>query len=262
MKPWQHDWTAVHVLWRHDLAQLLRRPAWILSALIPAVAVWLLLGLVAGPEPSMANNGLGQAELLFPGALILVLLQASLIAGGGTVRPDRPGLTRFLLAGPASTGAVVLGKCLAAASAALAPSLAFVLLAPLAGFDLSAAQWPLLLTVLALSALGLSAASLALRWLTASRVRHLAITFLVLLPLWLLSGAAQPPGHAHPLLGPVLSLNPIAYGVSATRHALYGAAAPSVTVVSGSPGLELGILAGFCVAALAGAIMVFRRRDG
>ena len=70
--------------------------------------------------------------------------------------------------------------------------LLFVLLAPLAGVDLLGIDWPLLLSALALACFGLCAIGFAVAWWLDSTAGYHVVMSLLLLPLWILSGAMFP----------------------------------------------------------------------
>ena len=110
------------------------------------------------------------------------------------------------------------------------------------GYDLGEVNWPLLLILLVLSAVGLTALSVTVAWIINSVQGYHGIMSVVLIPLWVISGAMFPVSESW--LGVVMRLNPMTYMVSGYRHAL------GQVVGSNHPSLLwcLVILAGFCVA--------------
>jgi ABC-2 type transport system permease protein len=56
-----------------------------------------------------------------------------------------------------------------------------------------------------------------------------------LMPMLLLSGAFFPAEGTHPVLGVLMAVNPLTYGVALLRHALYGAS----EATAGLPGVGL-----------------------
>jgi ABC-type polysaccharide/polyol phosphate export permease len=82
---------------------------------------------------------------------------------------------------------------------------------------------------------------------------------MVLIPLWVVSGAMFPAGEG--VYAVVMRLNPVAYGVSVVRHALYGGLASPQMTVSQAPWFEVavvGAFAAFCVL-LASMVCTHRR---
>ena len=61
---------------------------------------------------------------------------------------------------------------------------------------------------------------------------------LFLMPMWFLSGALFPPSGAFRALRWLMHVNPLTYGLSALRGALYGEVSPNL----GLPGFGLSVL--------------------
>jgi ABC-type polysaccharide/polyol phosphate export permease len=138
---------------------------------------------------------------------------------------------------------------------AFAHGLLFALLAPAAGFAFGAVDWPLLLGALALSCFGLCALGFAVAWWLDSTAGYHVVMSVLLLPLWILSGAMFPAGHSR-VIGWLQRGNPMAYSVSAVRRALYAGHAPAGTGLGGGALLELSVLVVFCVLAVALSVRV------
>jgi ABC-type nitrate/sulfonate/bicarbonate transport system ATPase subunit len=108
----------------------------------------------------------------------------------------------------------------------------FLLLLPFAGFALGQIHWLPPLAGLSLTCFALCALGFAVAWWLDSTAGYHVVMSLVLLPLWMLSGALFParPGS---VLGVIASLNPLSYAVSAVRRGLYGAALPAGMLPAG-----------------------------
>jgi ABC-type multidrug transport system permease subunit len=84
---------------------------------------------------------------------------------------------------------------------------------------------------------------------------------LILLPLWIVSGAMFP-APAGSVLAWIASANPLSYAVSAVRRGMYGAALPADMLAPGrSVWLEVAVLLAFAVVStlLAARVCVRRR---
>ena len=164
-----------------------------------------------------------------------------------------------LLAGPGSRAALVLGKCLGATTVALVQVVLLLALAPLAGFPYGDIAWPLLASVLLGTALGLTALGFAAAWIIDNLQGYHAIQMMLLVPLWVISGAMFPPTGAPALFRGLMLINPVAYAVSGVRQALHGGSAPAGTVPIAAPLVNVLAVAGFAAVALAVAIGVATR---
>jgi ABC-type polysaccharide/polyol phosphate export permease len=135
----------------------------------------------------------------------------------------------------------------------------FVALAPAAGFHVSAIDWPLLLSVVALSCFGLCALGFAVAWWLDSTAGYHVVMSVLLLPLWILSGSMFPAPKGS-WIDWVQRCNPLSYAVSAVRRALYAGHSPQGSSVIHSGALELAVLLGFAALATALSVQVCYRR--
>ena len=166
----------------------------------------------------------------------------------------------MVLAGPGSRSALVIGKCLGATSVALLQVSLFILLAPLAGIELSSIAWSLLLSVMMLMSLGLTAFGFFVAWLVNNANGYHAVQMTLLMPLWVLSGAMFPPHLDTSVLGYLMRLNPIAYGMTGLRHAFYEGSAPASTILGITPESALMAVSLFALCALVMAMLCCEQR--
>src|SRR5258708_19001386 len=95
---------------------------------------------------------------------------------------------------PAPRLALVVGKTLGGTSVALIQAALLLPLAGWAGFPLAHVSWPAALGILAAAGMALTALGFALAWALDSTQGYHAIMSVLLLPMWILSGAMFPPG--------------------------------------------------------------------
>lgn len=262
MSALQQNWDTVAVLWKRDLRRFLRQRSRLVGALMQPLVFWLLIGGGMASTFQLATAGdLGYMEYFYPGILVMLVLFAS-IFGTITVIEDRhAGFLQSVLVGPGARGAVVTGKSLGVGSVGLMQAALFLIFAPAAGFALGEIHWPLLATFLVLGALGLAAFGFALAWWIDSSQGYHAIMSIVLLPGWVLSGAMFPVNEDQAVLSSIMRLNPMSYLVSGVRRAFYGDLVPAGTTVGANLWVDLGVVAGSTVGAIALATwLVYRKR--
>jgi ABC-2 type transport system permease protein len=97
----------------------------------------------------------------------------------------------------------------------------FLLFAPLVGISLPVLAVLSGIGVMFLIAFSLTSLGLVIAWRMDSTQGFHAIMNLILLPIWLLSGAFFPASGVSPWLGWVMQVNPLTYGMAALRHSLY-----------------------------------------
>jgi ABC-2 type transport system permease protein len=256
------DLSTIRVLVRRDCTRFVREKSRLVGALVQPLIFWLVIG--SGMSSTFALQGarnVGYMEYFFPGVALMVVLFTAIFTTMSVIEDRHSGFLQAVLVAPGSRASVVLGKSLGASTVALIQGSLFLLLAPLAGFDVLTIEWPLLLAALSLSCFSLCALGFAVAWWLDSTAGYHVVMSLLLLPMWILSGAMFPaPGQG--VMAWVLRLNPMSYAVSLVRRALYGGLLPHGTGILGSSALlELTVLGIFAsLAAGAGLTMCYRRR--
>ena len=159
---------------------------------------------------------------------------------------------------PVSRASIVLGQALGSTTLALLEGMLFLILAPFAGVSLTPQIVVTVIAVMFLIAFGLTNLGLMIAWQMQSTQGFHAIMNLILLPIWVLSGAIFPVTGAPWWMAWAITLNPLTYGMALLRRAFYlGNQATAGELPSTS--LALGITLGFCFAAFAAAIIAARR---
>jgi daunorubicin resistance ABC transporter membrane protein len=257
-KPKSYDAATVGVLWRRDVMRFLRQPSRIIGALGQPILVWLLIGSGMASSFRMPGSEVGYLEFFYPGVVMMVLLFASIFSTVSVIEDRHQGFLQAVMAGPGSRAALVIGKCAGSATVALMQAALLLCLAPMAGFSLLSISWPLLIATLAITSLGLTALGVAVAWWLDNLQAFHAIQMTVLVPLWLVSGAMFPAG-SNPVFAAIMRLNPMAYAVSAARHAFYGGHAVAGITPFG-PLVDLSVVgACSCVCLVLGVVACTRR---
>ena len=144
-----------------------------------------------------------------------------------------------MLVAPVARSTVVLGKILGGTTLALGQAVLLLAAAPLLGLHLGVIDLLLVVAILFIVAFALTTLGFLIAWKMESTQGFHAIMNLVLIPMWLLSGAFFPASGASPWLRGVMYLNPLTYGVAALRRCLYTG---TVRVGADVPTLALSIL--------------------
>ncbi len=247
-------WLPVVALWRREIVRFVRQRSRVTGAFAQPLVFWLLLGggLNASFRPAGAAAGTNYVEYFYPGTIALVLLFTAIFATISTVEDRREGFLQGVLVAPVPRWAIVLGQALGGTSLAVLQGLLFLLLAPLLGISLSIASVLALLVVMLIVSLSLTSLGLIIAWRMESTQGFHAIMNLILLPIWLLSGAFFPATGAPAPLRWLMTINPLTYGMAALRHCLY-LAKPAAAGALPPLGLSLVISVLFCVVAFGAA---------
>lgn len=232
---------AVYTLWWRELIRFLRQPSRLVSALGMPLTLWLLVGsgLTASFRMPGGPEGLTFLEYFFPGSLILLVLFAAIFTNISVIEDRHEGFLQSVLVAPVGTSSLVLGKVLGGASLAWLQGALFLAVAPLAGLHPSLWAVVASLAVLALLSVGLTALGFAMAWKVDSTQGFHGVMNLLLLPMWMLSGAFFPLSGAPRWLAAVMRVNPLTYGMAALRRVLYS---PAADLGGHLPSLGLSLL--------------------
>lgn len=257
----REDLDTIGVLVRRDLVRFFREKSRVVGALVQPLLFWLMIG--SGMSSTFVLPGARDVSYLqyfYPGVVVMVVLFTAIFTTMSVIEDRHSGFLQAVLVAPGSRTSVVLGKSLGAACVALTQSALFILLAPFAGFSFLAIDWPALMTALVLGSMGLCTLGFAVAWWLDSTAGYHVVMSLILLPMWILSGAMFP-APASGVISVIQLLNPIAYAVSAVRRALHGGIAPTGTVLASNSALfDVAVLLIFCAVAAGFALTICHRR--
>jgi ABC-2 type transport system permease protein len=195
----------------------------VFGALVQPVLFWGLFGagLSASFRPPTASASVGYAEYFFPGTVILILLFTAIFSTISVIEDRNEGFLQSVLVAPIPSASLVLGKLGGATALALGQAALLFPLALLVGVHLTAASLLYALPLLLVIGFALSGLGFVIAWRLDSTQGFHAIMTAFLMPMWLLSGAFFPARGVPALLGWLITLNPLTYGVAALRRVLY-----------------------------------------
>lgn len=212
------------VLWKRELVRFFRQRSRIVGALGSPLIFWLLIGSGVGRAfnggPALGN--MSYLEYFFPGTVLLVLLFTSIFSTISIIEDRKEGFLQAVLVAPIPRSAFVMGKILGGTTLAVIQGVLFMLLAPTVGISLTTI--PETLGMLALVSFGLTGLGYIIAWKMDSTQGFHAIMNLLLIPMWMLSGAVFQSSSAPIWLRAVIKVNPVTYGLSGVRWSMYGSA--------------------------------------
>ena len=232
---------AAWTLCRRDLVRFIRQRSRIIGMLGTPLIFWGLIG-----------SGFDYMQYLYPGTLVQILLFTSIFSTISIIQDRQQGFLQGVLVAPVSRSAVVLGKVLGGTSIAVIQGSLFLLLGPLVGIRPGPLAILQAVAVMFVVSFGLTALGVLLAWRFDSVQGFHSIMNLLLMPMWLLSGAVFEPGKAIPWVRVAMVGNPLTYGVGALRRILTGEGM--------DPVLGVGVSAAFAAAMFILAAAFARRR--
>ncbi len=230
---------AIYSLWKREVLRFVRDRNRLLSSILQPVLLWILVGsgftgsFVAGD----AAGGLTYLEYIYPGTMMLILLFTAIFSTISVVEDKREGFMQSVVVAPIHSFGIVLGKILGGTTVAVGEGLIFLILAPLVGIQVSVVSFLISLVTLILIAISMTGLGFRIAWRIESTAGFHAIMNLLLMPMWLLSGAFFPLSGAPTWLYWLMRVNPMTYATAALRGVIYS---PDRSVVCADlPGLSV-----------------------
>ncbi len=254
-------WIPAYSLWRRELVRFYRQKARVVGVIASPLLFWLVLG--SGFSKTFQSHGAGSVaaesshylSYFFPGAIIMIVLFTAIFSMMSLIQDRNEGFLLSVLASPVSRSAIVLGKVLGGATLAAIQGWVFLVFCPLAGVHTTALGILYAMLAIALTSFSLTALGFVIAWPMDSTQAFHAIINLVLIPLWLGSGALFPVSGASGWLRFLMLLNPLTYGVDMLRNGLF-----PTEFTTFSPEFNLIITVAFCAVVFVGSWAVVNRR--
>ena len=268
------DLRAASIVWRRELIRFRRDRLRAITSLIQPLLFLLVLGTGLS---ALARNGMPAGvnfkTFIYPGVLAMSVLFTAIFSAASIVWDREFGFLREMLVAPVSRASIVIGKILGGATIATLQGLVMLALAGLAGVPYN----PVLLLTLTGEMLLLSFTLTAFGVMMAARITQfqafMALTQMLVMPLFFLSGALYPLRGLPAWLSVLTRIDPLTYVVGPMRYAVFShlslnplavhALSPSITW-AGWPVpvmLSLGIVAVMGLAMMGVAIAAFSKTE-
>lgn len=239
----------VRLLISREWCRVFMEPSRVVGVLIQPLLFLIVFGVGFHDNFLLRDQKSSYLGFFFPGILGLVVLFSSIYATLTLVEDKKCGFFRLVLCGPGGVLGAVIGKVLATAALGFIQGLLFLPLIAILPITISngALLWAIVL--LALGSLCFSVIGVLFAWLSPSPSAFHALMSVILIPMWLLSGAMFPLSNG--ILYWLSFLNPMAYLVDALRSSM----------VDATPSLVdfFGLLAALGLASFALKIALKRR---
>ncbi len=220
----RHDLRAVSIVWRRELIRFRTDR---LRAITSLVQPFLFLFILGTGLSTLARPGLPHAAnfdfvtFIYPGILAMSVLFTSIFSAASIVWDREFGFLREILVAPVSRASIVVGKCLGGATIATFQGIIFLALAGFAHVPYNPALIFGLIGILLLLSFTLTAFGVMM----AARIRQfqafMALTNMLILPLFFLSGALYPLNGLPSWLTVLTRIDPLTYIVGPMRHLVF-----------------------------------------
>ena len=220
----RHDLRAVSIVWRRELIRFRTDRLRAITSLVQPFLFLFILGtglshLAGGSLPHSANFDF--KTFIYPGVLAMSVLFTAIFSAASIVWDREFGFLREVLVAPVSRASIVIGKCLGGATIATFQGLIFLCLAWFAHVPYN----PVLILSLIGMLLLLSFTLTAFGVMMAARIKQfqafMALTQMLVLPLFFLSGALYPLNGLPAWLTVLTRIDPLTYVVGPMRHLVF-----------------------------------------
>jgi ABC-2 type transport system permease protein len=268
------DLRAVSIVWRRELIRFRTDRLRAVTSLVQPVLFLFVLGTGLS---RLASHGLPSGvdfeTFIYPGVLAMSVLFTAIFSAASIVWDREFGFLREMLVAPVRRWAIVVGKCLGGATVATFQGIIFLALAGVAHVPYN----PVLLLTMVGELLLLAFTLTAFGVMMAARIKQIqafmALTQLLVLPLFFLSGALYPLNGLPAWLTVLTRIDPLTNIVDPMRHAVFAHLSVSPQALKAlSPGvtwdgwlvplgLSVAMVAAIGLVMLAIAIAEFRKTE-
>ncbi len=210
-------WIAVRALAMRELIRFFRQPNRVIGAIGQPILFWFLFS--EGFSSATSNGTALGYQHFFPGMIVLILLFTAIFSTISIIEDRREGFLQSVLVSPVSRPAMVLGKVSGGTMVALVQGILFLVLGLFFLTGVSIVMLPAAIAFMLVLALALTCMGFVIAWRMESTQGFHVVMNLILMPMWLLSGAFFPAKVG--LLTWLVKLNPLTYGVAGLRQLLY-----------------------------------------
>jgi len=208
-------------LWLREVRGFYRQRARVIAGLATPLIFWFVLG--SGFGASIAAGGSDNyLEFFFPGAVTLTVLFASIFSNISVIEDRREGFLLSVLVAPMPRYVMVLGKILGATTIGALQGAMLLPLIPLLGIQFDGRALLSMAVLVMLMAFGLTGLGFYFAWKLNSMQGFHSVMNILLMPMWLLSGALFPLDGASTWIRALMTINPLTYGVVGFRRILFG----------------------------------------
>ncbi len=264
---------AIKVVWLRELIRFTDDRLRMVTSLIQPFAFLFVLGTGLSSLTNRTTGGVSLRTFMYPGILAMSVLFTAMFSAASIVWDREFGFLREMLVAPVHRGSIIIGKCLGGTTVAALQGVLVVAVAGLVGVPYTPTM---IVSVLGLQML-LSFMLTAFGVMVAVRITQIqsfmAITQMLIMPMFFISGAIFPLSGLPPWLAVLNRLDPLTYAVDPIRHVVFTHLTLSATArATLDPGVtwggwhlpvaaSVGLVAVLGVAMLSIAVVEFNRTN-
>jgi ABC-2 type transport system permease protein len=212
---------AIKIVMHRELIRFFSDRLRMVTALVQPFLFLFVLGSGLSRLTSASTGGLDLKTFLYPGILGMSVLFTAMFSAASIVWDREFGFLREMLVAPVRRSSIVIGKCLGGAAVASFQGVIVIAIAGLVGVPYA----PLLIIEVFGMQLLLAFTITSFGVMVAARVRQMqsfmALTQMLVLPLYFLSGAMFPASNLPTWLAVLNRIDPLTYAVDPIRRVVF-----------------------------------------
>jgi len=212
---------AIKIVWQRELIRFANDRVRIVASLSQPLLFLFVLGAGLNQLSSAGTHGVDLKTFIYPGILCIAVMFTAMFSAASIVWDREFGFLREMMVAPVRRSSIVIGKCLGGATVATFQGVLVICLAGLVGVPYAPS---LILEVFAMQTL-LAYMLTAFGVMVAARIKQIqsfmALTQMLIMPLFFLSGAMFPVTGLLTWLTVLNRLDPLTYAVDPMRRAVF-----------------------------------------
>lgn len=226
---------AFWALYKREVLRFLRQRSRVVGALATPLVFWFLVGGGLGKSfQAPGTSGAGYFEFFFPGVLALSVLFTAIFSTMSVIEDRNEGFLQGVLVAPTSRLNVWAAKVVGGATLGLIQGLVLLAVATMSGVQWNFSAFvPVVILLFSMGA-ALTSLGFLFAWKLNSMQGYHGIMNIVLMPMWILSGAVFPAQEGSLFFKLAAAVNPLSYGMRALRDVLEVGGAGAVASELGS----------------------------
>ncbi|MGA2757804.1 MAG: ABC transporter permease [Solirubrobacteraceae bacterium] len=267
------DLRAIKIVWKRELIRFSKDKLRMITSLVQPFLFLFVLGTGLSRLASAGTHGVDLRTFVYPGVLCMAVLFTAMFSAASLVWDREFGFLREMMVAPVRRSSLVLGKCFGGATVACFQGIIVLCLAGLVGVPYA----PVLILEIFVLQLILAFTITAFGVMVAARIKQIqsfmAVTQMVMMPMYFLSGAIFPVSGLPQWLTILNRLDPMTYAVDPMRRLVFNHLQISAAARRAlDPGvtwwgwhvptlLEAGVVAAIGMVCLGVAIVEFSGRE-
>jgi ABC-2 type transport system permease protein len=212
---------AIKIVWQRELIRFSSDRLRIVTSLVQPFLFLFVLGSGLSRLTQGSTGGLSLRTFLYPGILAMAVMFTAMFSAASIVWDREFGFLREMLVAPVRRSSIVIGKCLGGATVASFQGVVVIAIAGLVGVPYNA---ELIVAVFGIQLL-LAFTITAFGVMAAARVTQMqsfmALTQMLIMPLFFLSGAMFPASNLPTWLAALNRVDPLTYAVDPMRRVIF-----------------------------------------